>query len=177
MGFGFNLGIILIVLPLSAILMILWIINKKSIFGLTLLGIWGSIILLVIVASITRPLFEKIELKKNDFYGDYVVNRDYFKGKQADWQYNHFRFEIKSNDSILFYVTENDKIIKTFKGTIATVKPYNSARLILKMEKPTHHIISDNPTIYRSIWSFYLVFHSNRFNNVFFEKGNWKPIN
>lgn len=104
MGFGFNLGIIFIVLPLSAILMILWIITKKSIFGLTLLGIYGLIILLVIVASITRPLFEKIELKKKDFYGDYVVNRDYFKGRQADWQYNHFRFEIKSNDSILFYV-------------------------------------------------------------------------
>lgn len=156
--------------------MILWIITEKSIFGLTLLGIGGLIILLLIVASITRPLFEKIELKKNDFYGDYVVNRDYFKGKQADWQYNHFRLEIKSNDSILFYVTEKDKIIKTYKGTIATVKPYNSERLILKMEKPTYHIISNSPTIYRSTWSFYLVFHSDRFNNVFFKKGNWKLI-
>lgn len=46
MGFGFNLGMIFIILPLSLILLFLWIVTKKSIFGKLLAGIWGLIILL-----------------------------------------------------------------------------------------------------------------------------------
>jgi hypothetical protein len=39
------------------------------------------------------------------------------------------------------------------------------------MEQPTHHIMTSNPTTYRSAWSFYLVFYSPKFNNVYFKKG------
>ena len=149
---------------------------KKTIFWKILSGIWGLIILLVIVASITRPIFEKKKLKKSDYYEEYTIDRNYFKGKQADWQYNHFRFEIKPNDSIIFYVTKKEKIIDTFKGIISTTKPYSSERMVIKMEQPTHHIIIDNPTIYRSTWSFYMVFYSTKFYNMFFKKGTWKRI-
>ncbi len=113
---------------------------------------------------------------KKDYYGEYVINRDYFKGKQTDWQYNHFRFEITKEDSIFFYVTEGEKIIKSYRGKIKTSTPYSSARLIVQMEQPTHHILKRNPTIYRSAWSFYLVFNSDKFYNVFFKKGKWKPM-
>ncbi len=44
------------------------------------------------------------------------------------------------------------------------------------MFDPTHHIMASNPTIYRSFKSFYLVFNSSKFNNVFFKKGTWKPL-
>ena len=33
MGFGFNLGMILIILPLSGLLLIIWLITKKQYFG------------------------------------------------------------------------------------------------------------------------------------------------
>ncbi|TAE89990.1 MAG: hypothetical protein EAY81_01375, partial [Bacteroidetes bacterium] len=123
-------------------------------------------------------LTAKTELKKKDYYGQYIVNRNYFPGIQADWQYNHFRFEIKENDSIYFYLTDKEKILKTYVGTITTTyrSQYSSARLIINMEQPTHHILTSNPTTYRSTWSFYLVFDSPKFNNVFFKKGQWKPL-
>lgn len=105
-----------------------------------------------------------------------MINRDYFKGEQCDWQYNHFRFEIAENDSIYFHVTEGQKILETYKGRISTTTQYSSARLIISMQNPTHHIMKSNPTTYRSAWSFYLVFDSERFDNVFFKKGKWKPI-
>ncbi|MEP7265938.1 MAG: hypothetical protein ABI772_15650, partial [Bacteroidota bacterium] len=91
-------------------------------------------------------------------------------GKQSDWQYNNYRFEIKDNDSIYFYATDREKIIKTFRGIIKTTdsRQYKSARLIIIMEQPTHHILSGNPTTYRSAWNFNLVFYSSKFNNVFF---------
>ncbi|MBK8416976.1 MAG: hypothetical protein IPL22_22150 [Bacteroidetes bacterium] len=72
-----------------------------------------------------------------------IVNRDYFPGKQADWQYNNFRFEIKENDTIYFYVTDKEIIIKTYRA-ITTTKPYSSERLIINMEQPTHHILTNN---------------------------------
>ena len=119
---------------------------------------------------------DKKELDKSDYHGEYIVNRDYFPGSQTDWQYDNFRFVIKVNDSIYFYVTDKEKILKTYRGTITTTKPYISERLIINMEQPTHHVMTSNPTTYRSAWSFYLVFNSPKFNNMFFEKGKWKPI-
>jgi predicted choloylglycine hydrolase len=123
-----------------------------------------------------RWLTENKDLKRKDYYGQYVVNRNFFKGRQADWQYNTFRFEIRNNDSIYFFVTDREDILETYRGSVTTTKSCRSERLIINMEQPTHHILSGNPTTYRSTWSFYLVFHSPKFNNVFFKKGTWKAL-
>jgi hypothetical protein len=105
-----------------------------------------------------------------------VINREYFKGKQTDWRYNHFRFEIMENNSIYFYETENETILKIYKGKISSTKPYNSPRLIINMTQPTHHILTSNPTTYRSAWNYNLVFKSTKFHNMFFKKEKWQPI-
>jgi hypothetical protein len=117
-------------------------------------------------------------LDHEDYYGEYVIKRDFFKGPQSDWQYNHFRFNIKENDSIYFHVTEKERILKTYRGIIETKKRYHksSSTLIVKMAGQPHHILYYNPTTYRSAWSFYLVFNSPKFYNVFFKKGEWEPI-
>lgn len=176
MGFGFNLFFALILIPLSGILLVIWVLTKKNIFGKSLGIIWIGVIGLVILSISLRLLTDKKELTKKDYYGQYIVNRNYFPGKQADWQYEHFRFEIKDNDSIYFYVTNKRKIEKIYKGTITTTEPYSSERLIINMEQPTNHILTSNPTTYRSAWSFYLVFYSPKFNNVYFKKSKWKPL-
>ena len=176
MGFGFNLFFIFILVPLTGILLIAWLLSRKLWIGKILGIIWLGIFGLALLSGIVRWLTSKTELEKNDYYGEYVINRDYFKGKEADWQYNHFRFEITDKDSIFFYVTDKEKVLKTYRGTIKTTIPYSSARLIIEMQQPTHHILTSNPTTYRSAWGFYLVFKSPKFYNLFFEKGKWKPI-
>jgi hypothetical protein len=176
MGFGFNLFFIFILVPLTGILLIAWLLSRKLWVGKILGIIWIGIFGLALLSGVARWLTSKTELDKDDYYGEYVINRDYFKGKQTDWQYTHFRFEITDEDSIFFYVTDKEKILKTFRGTIKTTTPYSSARLIIEMDQPTHHILTSNPTTYRSAWDFYLVFKSPKFYNVFFEKGKWKPI-
>jgi hypothetical protein len=177
MGFGFNLFFVFILVPLTGILLVIWLLTSKNIFGKTVGLIWLGIFGLVLLSGIVQLLTAKKELKKKDYYGEYIVDRGYFPGRQADWQYENFRFEIKENDSIIFYVTNKEKILGTYRGTITTTKPYGSDRLIINMEQPTHHIIRSDPTTYRSAWSFYLVFYSPIFNNVYFKKGEWKPIN
>ena len=177
MGFGFNIFFVFILVPLTGILLVVWLITKKKIFGKTVGLVWLGIFSLVLLSGAVQWLTAKTELKKKDYYGEYIVNRNYFPGRQSDWQYDNFRFEIKDNDSIFFHVTEKGKILKTYRGTITTTKPYSSERLIINMEQPIHHIMTSNPTIYRSAWSFFLVFHSDKFNNMYFSKGTWKPIN
>ncbi|GAA4334242.1 hypothetical protein GCM10023184_28110 [Flaviaesturariibacter amylovorans] len=141
-----------------------------------MVGFWLSVLAVLFISIIFRIVSAKKELEKEDFYGEYVIDRNYFPGKQADWQYEKFKLEIKENDSLYFYVLEGGSVVKTFRGTITTVRPYNSDRLKIQMEAPTHHVLARNPTIYRTAWSFYLVFYSPRFQNVYFRKGRWKPL-
>jgi len=164
-----------ILAPLTGILLLAWLGTGNKIFGKVLGYFWVGLFGLFILGTIIRLLTDKEILQKKDYYGEYIVDRDYFPGRQADWQYNNFRFVIK-NDSIYFYVTDKEKIVKTYRGTITTSKPTISERLIINMEQPTHHIMTSNPTTYRSAWSFYLVLYSPKFNNVYFKKGHWKSL-
>ncbi len=171
--------LILFIFPLSIILLVVWAITRKKIVGKILGYFWISLLGLFALGAIIRLLTDKKNLEKEDYYGQYIVDRDYFSGRQSDWQYNNYRFEIRENDSIYFYVTDKDKILKIFRGKINTTNPsqYISERLIIKMDQPTHHILTSNPTTYRWAWSFNLVFYSQKYNNVYFKKGKWKPIN
>lgn len=118
---------------------------------------------------------EKV-LDKSDFNGEYVIDRSFFPGSQADWQYNHFRFKITENNTIYFYKTDGEEIVETYAGRISSPGNYHSARLAIHMMKPTHHVVESHPTIYREAWGFYLVFKSSHYQNMFFRKGEWKEI-
>ncbi len=176
MGFGFNLFFAFILLPLTAILAVIWLLVRKEIVGRLIGFTWLGVLGIVLLSLSIQWLTAKTQLEKEDYYGEYIIDREYFPGQQADWQYNHFRFEIRENDSIYLYVTEEEKISKIFQGTITTAKPYDSERLIVQMDQPTSHIMAGNPTTYRSAWGYYLVFYSTKFNNMYFKKGKWKPI-
>lgn len=165
-----------ILAPITGILLIACLWTSDRIY-LKIAGyLWLGLLCLFIIGTCLRKLTDIKVLKKSDYYGTYIINRDYFPGRQADWQYENYRFEIKENDSIYFYITNKEKIVKTYKGIISTVNHTESERLIIKIDQPTHHILNSNPTIYRSAWSFKLVFYSTKFNNVCFKKGNWKPL-
>jgi len=176
MFLGFQLLFLLIISPFIIWLFIYGLKRKKEAIGKTILTIYAlgtsSLILLIIIGTLSQ----KKTLDKSDFYGEYTIDRNYFPGKQADWQYNNFRFEIKENDSIYFYLTNREIVNEIIKGSISTVTPYKSSRLVIKMEKPNHHILTTNPTIYRKAWSFFMVFKSPKFNNMYFRKAKWKPI-
>lgn len=177
MGFGFNLFCVFLLLPCTFLLVAAWGITGKNIFAKAVGYLWAGLVLLVVLVTLVKMLMPSPFLEKEDFYGDYVIDRKCFPGKQADWQYENFRFVISSNSIINFYVMQNGKEVKGYKGFITTVAPYQSARLVLHMQEPVHHILRADPTVYRKNGSFYLVFNSPKFGNVFFKKGEWKPLN
>jgi hypothetical protein len=164
-------------LGFSVIIILIYNLTSNKVAKKVLVGLWFLPVIAVMTMFVIGQLNEKKVLKKVDYYGTYVIDRRFFKGKEADWQYNTFRFEITENDSIFFHVTDKERIISTYRGRIDVTKPYSSARLLIDMPQPTHHVIASNPTIYRSAWNFYLVFHSQYYNNMYFRKGRWKPFN
>jgi hypothetical protein len=149
--------------------------NLRSgvITGFICFGIFGLCCLSLFLLSFFS---QKKLLEKDDYYGEYTIDRTFFAGKQADWQYNTFRFEIKENDSIYFYVTNQERKLRTYKGVISTIKPYSSEVLVINMQKPAHPVLKGNPGVYRGAWSFYLVFKSAPYGSMFFIKNEWEPI-
>ena len=162
-------------LAITLVLWLLKIIFKAKIFSKMIIGLWILFILLPILSSILSVFTTKKTLEKKDIYGDYIIDRSKFSGKQADWQYNHYRYTITEDNKIYFYITNKEKIIKKIEGEVEFIEHY-SPRLKIYFKEPKFHIIKDNPTLYREIWSFYYVFNSEKYNNMFFKKGTWKSI-
>lgn len=104
MGFGFNLFFVLVLVPLTIILSVCWLLTRRNGYGKLLGLIWSGVIGLVFISLSIQALMAKKTLRKKDFYGEYVIDRTLFRGKQADWQYDNFHFEIKENDSIYLSV-------------------------------------------------------------------------
>ena len=124
---------------------------------------------------LNKFLNTKTTVERHDIIGSYVIDRDKYSGFQADWQYNHYRFEIFEDNTIEFYVTENEQIVKTYRGKVIFAGGRHS--LIIKMKDKDFHVTKKRPALYRLPWSFYYVFHSEKFNNMFFTKGKWKAVN
>jgi hypothetical protein len=111
-------------------------------------------------------------LKPSDIYGQYVIDQTMFKGFEAYWQYDHYRFKINHNKTIEFYSTEGDDIMRTDVGKVEFNKtPYG---LEIKLDIPGGcHILSESPLIRENKGSFYLVFKSSKWGNVYFKKGKY----
>ncbi len=180
----FGLLFLILILTISVIGIIVLSIGQKELPAETRKRNkeWKIAFVIVILIPILLFLihyifFTPMIVDRSDNYGEYVIDRDVFKGKQADWQYNHYRFEIKEDNTFLFYVTEKEKIIKTYKGTVTFIAPRGkSVCIFIDMNEPRHHILEQHPTMYRNIWSFYYVFKSKYYGNMFFRKGTWKEI-
>ncbi len=176
MGFGFNIFIAFIIFPLTIILVIVWLFNRSKLL-LKILGvIWGCIFGLALLSCIVHFFTDKRNVKRDDVYGEYIIDRTRFKGTQADWQYNHYRFEITRQNKFLFHILRNGDVIHTDSGSVRFVESYASPRIIITVPTPRNHIINDTPTLYRVPFSFYYVFRSPKFGSVFFMKNKWKPL-
>jgi hypothetical protein len=167
---------ILFFFPLTIILLLIWLFTRKKIFAQLIAIMWVGIIRLYLALSVLSFFWKKKEVEHSDICGEYIIDRKQFPGIQADWQYNHYSFEITKQNKFLFYCRNKDKIIKTYKGKVEFVTGYNSPRLIIHVDTPKHHVIEEKPTLYREVWNFYYVFKSPKYGNMFFSKGHWKPI-
>ncbi|MEQ1733795.1 MAG: hypothetical protein ABL940_08985 [Bacteroidia bacterium] len=137
-----------------------------------------SLILLSVITFgiVVNFITSKTVVEQNDVYGKYSIDNTMFAGKQANWQKQHFEFEITKDDTLRFYVLNNGKKIRTDKRKIIfTNTGYVSAlwKFNLENDSLTHHCISSTPILYRYPFKFRYVFLSKKYNNMYFVKKRW----
>jgi len=169
MGFGFNLFGFPILLLTTIGLLIYFFATKKKVVLAILVGLWGVTVLLFILAAITAHFRTSIRLTKQDIVGEYRIDTNLYSGTNAKWQYEHFKFFISDNDSILFIVMKGKEIPNKFYKH--KIKYSAGPPDLWSIEADTtHHVIQHRPTLYRGHNKFYYVFHSDKFGNMFFRK-------
>ncbi|TXF76370.1 hypothetical protein [Chryseobacterium sp.] len=163
--------ILLFFLGVTLILPVTYLLTKKKIYLNLFLGIWGVIIVIICILFVNDFINSKTKVDKKDIYGTYVVDRKMFKGKNANWQYEHFTYKIKENNDFTFYEYFNNGSIKSIhKGRIKFVDGYTSPHLMIINLAPNHQVVDKEPLLVRSNWNFYYVFKSKKFGNMFFIK-------
>jgi len=160
---------------ITLVLLSIYHLTKNKLFMKFSVGMWILIGFFFIIGIFINFLKSKTNVSKEDFYGTYIVDRNFFKGKDADWQYNHYRFEITKNDELNLYVTNKNKVLKIYKRKIEFIEGNASPHLKIINENPKF-ILEPEPALYRNSWDFYLVFKTKLYSNMFFKKGKWKPI-
>jgi len=132
-------------------------------FGLGIL----SVIVLVLINQVLGPM----KVSRGDVIGTYRVDRQQYPGPQAEWQYEHFVLEITENDSVVLRSKDINGDWHRFSRPIIP-QQYTNYRWRFPSEavSTAHHILANTPAMYRQRWSFYYVFRSPRFGNMFFRK-------
>ncbi len=187
MGKGIIILFYIVMLPLTVFFLLAWIVTyikwKKHTALFILIGIWGLVILGTGLLWISEPLLRPMVLTQQDIYGTYVIDKDKFPGKQAEWQYDNFRFKITPENKMIFesrvskdYWKSETVDVSYSSGYFDLDKEqYCNRKIRIHSDSTNHHIIRDNPTLYRKRFNqFYYVFKSEKFGNVFFKKGEWK---
>ena len=169
-GFGFNFLVIFVIMPLTTNLTITWIITRKAVFGKMLGLMWAGIFVLIALIALLQIFTTKMQVTKPQIYGKYIIDRSKFPGKQADWQYDNFKLEITKDNILHFSYKVSEDEFTTDSMPVKFLEQYYSDRLVIGKDTTRHHIIVDNPTLYRNVWNFYYVFKSKKFGNVFFKK-------
>lgn len=111
-------------------------------------------------------------IKESRIIGKYVVNTNVLPGKNADWQYEHYKLEVTKDKYLVVSFYDKGTLMSKDSVEYTFVKRFVSDRI--KILGPSqHHFFQDNPTLYRKGSSFTYRFFSKKYGNVYFRKKKW----
>lgn len=129
------------------------------------------IVLLFFVLIIIGYVNSPTNVDQSDIVGKYVIDREMFNGKNANWQHQHFSFEITDKDEFVFFeYYDNGKIKSVHKANVEYVRGFASPHLKINNLLPNHQVVEKEPILVRNKWDFYYVLKSQKFGNIFFTK-------
>lgn len=133
--------------------------------GASFVGSVAIILLLILAIQIADLILRPVHPDKEDVIGHYVIARDKWPGKNADWQHETYTLEITESHAIV-----RDARTKTvWKYRIEWSSIYDHLWGFADYDK-RHHIIGNGPTLYRGSFGHHYVFESPLYGNVFFER-------
>ena len=161
----------LVIFGISLIFLLLYDRTKNKIFKKLFIGYWLFFSLSYLTLFVVSFINSSTTVDKEDIYGKYEIDKDMFKGNDADWQFRHFSFEINKDEEFVFFeYYDNQKIKSKHKGGVEFVEGYASPHLKITHIEPEHQVVESEPLFVRTKWDFYYVFKSKKFGNVFFKK-------
>lgn len=128
------------------------------------------------VSTVIEFLPKYRRVSPGDVYGTYRIDRNFYPGQNADWQYEHYRFKITSENKFVLTEIDDNGVAHQYQGKV-TWKDTKTRRALwsAKLSKP-HHLQINAPTLYRSYFYFYYVIPSKRYGNMFFRRESDYPI-
>ena len=128
------------------------------------------LIALIVIFIIYQSNYGRITFSKEHVIGSYQIDTNFYPGKNADWQNEHFRFEITADDKFVLYERLKDGSERQYVNDVKWNygPPYHWSLNIVN----GHHVIDPQPLLIRSLNNrrFYYVFKSEKFGNMFFRK-------
>lgn len=126
----------------------------------------GPIVCISVLLLTVRSLYNYYPINRDRIVGVYRIDTQFYPGSNADWQYDHFSFEIQENDNFIFREKLKDGSIKIKKGR---VEWYRRSSPMLFRINIDHDLVDKYPALYRGNRKFYFVFET-KFGNMFYRK-------
>ena len=134
---------------------------------------WCMSLLLVLILLVRRLHGRSVPDAAN-LSGEYRIDRASWPGPQAEWQYAHYTLEIKPAGRLLLTECYDSVGCQTFAADFTWREAYRSPRISLTpTTERRHHILANDPILYRGTFSHRYVFRSSRYGNVFFRPARW----
>jgi hypothetical protein len=140
--------------------------KTSEIIAIALLSLQASMLVItILVNNYNKPM--KVEAKH--IYGTYRVDIDKFDRLQATWQHEHFELTISTDNYLRLYQLKPQK--RMLDEVRFEILDYaNAKRIKLRTTRDSHHILRTQPTLFREPRSFFYVFESEYYGNMFFRK-------
>ena len=120
------------------------------------------------VTAVFALQYFSFPINKERIVGVYRIDSNFYPGKNADWQHEHFSFEITENDDFIFFEKLRDGTQKPHLGKVIWLREREPMLYRIVMDDP-HPLVDEYPTLYRGNRKFYYVFES-KFGNMFYRK-------
>jgi len=117
---------------------------------------------------IAIAIYVHYPITKERVFGLYQIDASFYPGENADWQKEHYSFEINEKDEFLFHEKLKDRSVKTIMGKVVWIRRSPPMLFRIDMEH-AHPLVDEYPTLYRGNRKFYYVFDS-KFGNMFYRK-------
>jgi len=101
---------------------------------------------------------------RDDIIGQYEIARSKWPGKNADWQHETYTLEITGSHAIVR--DARTKTVWKYRIEWSDIRH----RWGFADSTRRHHIVANDPTLYRGRFGHHYVFQSPLYGNVFFEK-------
>jgi energy-coupling factor transporter transmembrane protein EcfT len=121
----FSLSIIFLLFRVSGLIATSYTSIFKTIGKITV-GLALFALSVFLIVAFTQWYNSPITVSKSKLLGNYVIDRAMFKGKNADWQYEHYRLKI-DEDTLKLTIMNHGKEFKIYSKKITPIELENNS--------------------------------------------------